>query len=626
MHLRTTFFLLVLTVLAFSFICFHESSDNNENEKTGARIKLLDFEPERVIYWSFVSEKGFLECFNEHGQWMITKPIKTRAKDAKINYMLSVLATLPQGETITEYQRKARALALADYGLEKPSVRIVLGSSEKRILINVGNVSPLKDSVYVQINNSDTVVATTTNLLDIIPRDLVDIRDTHLLSGAPAYVKRIEIKSRKHPLILIIKEGPEWVLRKPVLARADWLKISGLLDSLFNAQAEQYITDTMTDPSLYGLSDDESILHIGVWQNENESGEYLLFGKKADEKGDMVYAGQRGQSSVFIVKSGVVSSLDVTAGGIRDSRLFFMAPDSFSSIRIEEDNNILQLARERDSGWQIIEPKKWKADNKVVETLIARLNSLRIEMFVSGTNLNAKLLEKPAKIISVSDTTPLSFISNQPPSRGSRLGEASGGAWVGEPGPPAAAALPAGTTRTLLMSAPIQGQECVFGRFADEDEAYRLSASAVATISINPMIYRDSAILSFDPAAVTKIVLGKDNKEQIVVRDDSGTWKAVQPLAAQVNQKVIYDLLVKTAGLRAMRFERCDSGAAGIYGLQPALRTLTLSMSGKEGIGKTLLLGENSEDGGVYAMLQGQEIVFVLDKELVNLLLRDFLQ
>ncbi|MDO9543115.1 MAG: DUF4340 domain-containing protein [Kiritimatiellia bacterium] len=616
MHLRTTFFLLILAALIFSFICFYEISDNNESTKTGTEIKLLDFDPERVNYWSFADDKGFIECLNEHGQWMIAKPVKICAKNARINYMLSVLAALPKGETITEHQRKARALSIADYGLENPRVRIVLGSSNKRILINVGNVSPLKDSIYVQINSSDTIVATVTNLLNIIPRDLTDVRDTHLLSGAPAYVKRLEIKSQKHPPIVVVKEGSEWILRKPVMARADWLKVSGLLDSLFNAEIEQYITDTMTDPSLYGLNDDESILHVGVWQNENENGEYLIFGKKADEKGRTVYVCQRGQNSVFTVKAGVINSLAVTAGGIRDSRLFFMAPDLFSSIRIEEDNNILRLARDSNSDWQIIEPKKWKADNKVVATLIARLNSLRVEMFISGTNFNAQLLEKPAKIISVSDTMPLPFISNQPPSVG-----------FGELGPsPTVAAPPAGTTRTLLLSAPIPGQECVLGRFADEDEAYHLSVSAVATISINPMIYRDSTILSFDPAAVTKIVLCKNNKEQIVVRGDSGAWKAVQPPAAPVNQKVIYDLLAKTAGLRAMRFERSGNGAAGIYGLQPALRTLTLSLSGKEGIAKTLLFGENSEDGGVYAMLQGQEIVFVLDKKLVNLLLHDFLQ
>lgn len=605
MHLRTTFFLLVLTALILSYVFMHEGPDSNGDESVKKEVKLLDLEPERVTYWSLTGDKAFVECVNEHGQWMITKPFRTRAKDAKINYMLSVLAALPKGETITEDQRKARALGLADYGLEKPICRVAIGSPDKRTEINIGNISPLKDSIYVQINNSNTVVTTVTNLLEIIPRELAEIRDPNLLSGAPAYVKRLEIKSQKSPLILVVKEGAEWILRKPVMARADWLKLSAFLDSLFNAQIEQYISDTMTDPSLYGLGDDEAVMQIGVWQNEKENGEYLLFGKKTDEKGDMVYTCQRGQSSVFTVKSEVVNSLAVTLGNIRDSRLFFMAPDSFSSIRIEAENNVLQLVRDRNSGWQIIEPKKWKADDKIVETLISRLNSLRIEAFVSGTNLNTQSLDKPAKIISVADVSPLSLASNQPP--------------------PNAAAVPAATTRTLLLSAPVQGQENVYGRFTDEDEVYQFSASAVTTISLNPMMYRDSSILSFNPATVRKIVLCKDNKEQIVVRAESGEWKSGGPPAAQVNQKIIDDLLARTACLRAVRFES-DSGAAGIYGLQPASRTLTLSLSGKEGISKTLLLGENSEDGGVYVMLQGQEIIFVLDKALVNLLLRDLLQ
>jgi hypothetical protein len=583
----------------------HESPDKNGYASSKKEVKLLDLEPERVAYWSLAGDKGFVECVNDHGQWLITKPFKTRAKDAKINYMLSVLAALPKGETITGDQRKARALGLADYGLEKPVYRVAIGSPDKRIEINIGNISPLKDSVYVQINNSDTVITTTTNLLEIIPRELAEIRDPHLLSGAPAYVKRIEIKSQKSPLILVVKEGAEWILRKPVMARADWLKLSTLLDSLFNAQIEQYISDTMTDPSLYGLGDDEIVMQIGVWQNEKENGEYLLFGKKTDEKGDLIYTCQRGQNSVFTVKSEVANLLAVTLGNIRDSRLFFMAPDSFSSIRIEAENNVLQLGREGNSGWQIMEPKKWKADDKKVETLISRLNSLRIETFVSGANLNAQFLEKPAKVISVTDALPLSLASNQPP--------------------PNSAAVPAVTTRSLLLSAPVQGQENVYARFADEDEAYQISASAVATISLDPMAYRDSSILFFDPATVKKIALSKDNKEQVVVRAESGKWKSGAPATAQVNQKIIDDLLVITSRLCATRFES-DSGVAGIYGLQPASRTLILSLGGKEGISKILLLGENSEDGGVYAMLQGQEIVFVLNRELVSLLLRDLLQ
>jgi len=606
MHLRTTFFLLVLTALIVCFVLWDRSARDSESGNARAAAKLLEFEPEKVIYWSFADEKGLIECMNEHGQWMITKPLRTRARDARVNYMLSVLSELPRGETITKDQRKARGLSMADYGLEKPAVRVTLGSPDKRITINLGNISPLKDNVYVQVNDGESVTATSTNLLGIIPHALADIRDTHLLSGAPAYIRKLEIKRPNAPLILVAKEGPEWVIRKPVFARADWIKMTAFLDLLFNAQASQYVTDAMADSALYGLGEDEAALQIGVWQNENENGEHLLFGKKADDQGELIYACVRGYSSVFTVKAEIVNSLATTLKNLRDSRVFFMAPDSFASIRITEGDQVLQLARDVQNGWQITEPKKWKADEKAVGDLIARLNSLRIEKFGVSTNLQAPGLDKPYKSIVVADVAPLPAPCKPAPTE-------------------AVAAAPA-TERTLCFTQPRHGQEYVFGRFTDEDEVYQLSASAVATIALNPLFYRDSSILAIDPASVQKIILRKNNQEQIVVRGENGGWKAVRPQAMSANRKTIAAALGAAANLRAVRFESCDADAPNRYGLTSPSRTITFNMSGREGIGKTLLFGQNADDQGVYAMVQGQEFVFVLDKALVDALLRDIVR
>ena len=606
MQLRTTFFLLVLAVLIASFILIDRNAPDNENGRSTAAPKLMEFEPEKVIYWFFSGERGMLECLNEHGQWMITKPLRTRAKDARVNYMLSVLSALPQGETITAAQRKARGLSLADYGLAKPLVRIVLGSPDRRTTIAVGNLAPLKDSVFVQVNDSDTVVATATNLLAIIPRELADIRDPYLFSGAPAYIKKLEIKRPDAPLILVVKEGSEWVIRKPILARADWIKMTAFLDLLFNAQATRFVTDTMTDSALYGLGDDEAVLQIGVWQNENENGEYLLFGKKADDQGELIYAYLRGHSSVFTVKAEVVNSLTTTLNNLRDARLFFMAPDSFAAIRIAEGDNFLQLLRDQKNGWQISEPKKWKADEKTIEDLIARLNSLRIEKFLAVTSLQEVGLDKPSKSITVADMAPQPAAPQKMPLE-------------------TAAARPT-AERTLYLTSPRAGQEYVSGRFADEDEVYQLSASAVATIALTPLFYRDSVILTIDPATVQKIILKKDKQEQIVTRGEKGHWKAARLPSAAVNQRAVEDVLTQVAHLRATRFESCDADTPGKYGLGATSRTLTFHLSGKEGVSKTLLFGENADDQGVYAMLQGQEFVFVLEKVLAEALLRDIIK
>ena len=605
MHLRTTFFLMVLAALVLSYVFMREGPETGAPETGREQVKLLDFQPERVAGWSLAGARGFVECVSEHGQWLIVKPVKTRASDARVNYMLSVLASLLRGETITGDQRKARSLTFGDYGLEKPAYRLAIVSPDKRLEIDVGNVSPLKDSVYVRINGGDTVVATSTNLLAIMPGELADIRDRHLVYGAPAFARMLELKSQMQPLISLVKEGPEWLLRKPVLARADWLRLSALLDALFNVQIEQYVTDSMTDPALYGLGDDEAILQVGIWQNEKDKGEYFLFGKNADDKNSLIYACQRGQSSVFAVKAVILEALTAGLAGIRDSRLYFMAPGSVANIRMEEGGSVLRLVREEGAGWQIAEPKKFKADDKAVETLISRLNSLRIESFVPAATAAVHMIEKPAKIISVSDFVPPDSSATN------RLPGVSGT-------PPAA-------TRTLLLGASAQGRENVYGRFADEEEVYQISASAVATISLNPLFYRDSAIWSFDPASVTKIVLRKNNVEQVAAKDRAGKWQNGAAGPRGVNLHVIEDLLSAASRLRAVRFES-DLGVAGMYGLQPAATALTFSLSGKEGINKTLLLGENSEDGGVYAMLQGQEFVFVLNRELVNRLLRDLLR
>ena len=57
MHLRTTFFLLVLTALILSYVFMREGPGNNENETAKKEVKLLDLEPERVAYWSLPATK-----------------------------------------------------------------------------------------------------------------------------------------------------------------------------------------------------------------------------------------------------------------------------------------------------------------------------------------------------------------------------------------------------------------------------------------------------------------------------------------------------------------------------------------------------------------------------------------
>ena len=611
MHGRTTFFLLILSVLLGAFIAIVEWGGKDEGEQDRPNLRLLDIEPENVIYWSFSRDTLFVACANEQGQWLIHKPVEARADSIKLNHMLAVMAKLPRGEIVTAAQRASRSLSLDDYGLGKPLARMVLGDAEHRYTLAVGGLSPMKDAVYVQVDNSDAVIATSTNLLDIIPRAAADLRDPRLLAGAPAYVKGLAIKRLGGPLVEIIREGTEWIIHKPITARADWFKVSSLLEQLFNLQIQQFVAERMADPAIYGLSDDETILQVNIWKDEEKNGLKLCFGNRTNAKGDLIYTAYRGTGSVFAVQKDQVDALKAGISDLRDSRLYFMAADAVAWIRVEEGEKVLQLQKAASGLWQVTEPAQWKADARIVEDLINRLNALRIEGFLSSTNLLDLGLEPPARVIRMADAVPV---------LGAAMQNVAGAT---TPVPASQAAGIAPTGRTLIMSRPLPGKEYIYAKFEDEDQLYQLSVAAAVTLALDPIAYRDSVVLALDPTAVTKIMLRKKDVAQAVIREGTGPWVPVAPSVGPVNLAVITTLLEKMATLRAVRFERSERNDLGIYGLKDPRGSLTFILSGQEGIQKTLVLGEASEDLGVYAMVQGQEGVFILPKALADQLLQD---
>jgi hypothetical protein len=609
MHGRTTFFLLILSVLLGAFIAIVEWGGKDEGEQDRPNLRLLDIEPENVIYWSFSRDTLFVACANEQGQWLIHKPVEARADGIKLNHMLAVMAKLPRGEIVTAAQRESRSLSLDDYGLGKPLARMVLGDAAHRYTLAVGGLSPMKDAVYVQVDNSDDVIATSTNLLDIIPRAAADLRDPHLLAGAPAYVKGLAIKCLGGPLVEIVREGTEWIIHKPITARADFFKVSSLLDQLFNLQIQQFVAEHMADPAIYGLSDDETILQFNIWMDEEKNGLKLCFGNRTSEKGDLIYTAYRGTGSVFAVRKDQVDALQVGVNDLRDSRLYFMAADAIAWIRVEEGEKALQLQKAASGLWQVTEPAQWKADTRLVEDLINRLNALRIEGFLSNTNLLDLGLEPPARVIRMADAVPVLDAATQ----------SVAGATA--PASQAAGILPTG--RTLVMSRPLPGKEYIYAKFEDENQIYQLSVAAAATLALDPIAYRDNVVLALDPTAVTKIMLRKKDIVQAVMREGTGPWAPVAPSVGPVNPAVIATLLEKMATLRAVRFERSERNDLGVYGLKDPRGSLTFILSGQEDIQKTLILGETSEDLGVYAKVQGQEVVFILPKALADQLLQD---
>lgn len=606
-HFKTTYFLLLAVCVTVCLIMIMEREPVNQDTEPDRTVKLIDFKPEEITYLAFSRDGNFIECSNEQGQWFIRKPIIARADQSKINRILAVLEMLPKQETIGAAERQSRELSLADYGLSKPRARVVLGKMAQRHSLNIGNYSPLHDSLYVQLDTNETAIVTSTNLLAVIPLNANEIRDIHLLSEIPADIIRVEIKRQGGPLIQLTREGAQWVIRKPVLAHADWSRISALLDNLRNMTVQRFVSETMADPIAYGLGKEDALLQISLWRDETKPPQTIIFGKNADEKRNLVYANCRGESTVYAVKQELVEALHASVENLREHRLFFMLPEEITLIRLEQGEKVLQLRSEQENLWQIDEPKQWKADNKAIAELIGRFTNLRIEKQLDRTvtNLSALGLDPPRRIIRVANVPPATGVATQFINGAIQAAEDRG--------------------RTLRLSNPQPGSEYIFVKFEDEPHVYVISASAAAGFSLDPITYRTTTVLALKADTVRGITLKRNGKEQLVERNSSESWSPVRPDSGEVDLDAVNNLLAHITDLVALRFESSEIKNISAYGLQHPQFSLTFHLIGEAGLQKTLIIGERTEDLGIYAMVQGQDIVFVLDRALVDLLGRDIL-
>ncbi len=604
MRYRTTFILMMLVCLGGLLIWILEwRSDPADVPRTrGAGI--YSMEPERLSYVSFYWDGIFIECVNEQGQWFVNRPVRDRADNGAIDRIISVISMLPVLEIITLDERRARDLSADDYGLASPRAWVVLGEGNKRRKLNIGGDSPLRDAVYVRMDGEDDIMTTSTNVLAAVIHSADEIRDRWLFRGAPSYVTRFDIKPNDKPMLSLTREGSEWIIRKPALARADWLKVSAVLDSFFSARIKQFVSESMSDPAAYGVGEDEAVLWVGVWQGNEQEGEVVLFGKPADTQREMLYAHRKGSSSIYAVEKRKVDMLGVSAAELRDSRLYFMAADRARSVQLDVGDKTLRFDSDDGNKWNIVKPHQWPADVRVVTDLLNRLNSVRISAFVNAaeTNLQVFGLDVPSRVVRMWDHVPDQGPATQAVDH--------------------IAASATRLERTLKIGEARPGQDFVFARFDDNPQVYQISAASVLTLDVDPLKYRDPEVLALNPSVIRSITLKKENYEESVELDSSGAWVPVSLSAAEADLEVIEAILSEVSSLSAARFECSGAKNLAVYRLQPPLVSLSFGLTGEGGVSKALLFGADSEDLGVYTMIQGQDVVFVLEKEKVALLLR----
>jgi hypothetical protein len=593
MHIRTLLGLLVAVLFAGAFFLFITVRDRSSAPATAEGALLFDLDPQSADLLKVETAAWKVECRKLRGRWRMLAPLEGAADIGRIDRILGELALLPREEVTTPEQMKLRGLTLESYGLDKPGVAITVRSgSSAPVTLHVGAPAPFPSLMFVKRSDETAVVTTRTNILAALPAEAGDFRDRRLLEGDPASVVRFELERRGSAFVLLARENGDWFLQEPFADRVDALRMRDLLRELLAAEVKDVVSDEHADPAAYGLGPDAVEAVLTLWLAGETSPARVEFGRPSGPSGDRLCVRLGGTGPILAIGTNLLSLLSFRAQDLRDRQRLRVQPEAVRGFTLETGERRLSARAGGGEGWQVTEPLQAKGDAERIGAFLVRLPALTAVGFdETATN-------------------------EQPPLASVRL-------WTGEV---AAAGAPAPADFQLRVLSAADGDR--YRADTGTGGVFFLEGPAVRRVFgdepfWDPLRFHDRIMVALSSNAVRRIALVRGEVEQVAERDEKGRWLAHD--GRQVSPEALDALLRALSGLRAVRLELPAADEAA-YGFETPAARLELGLDGAGGIQKTLLLGAALPDGGRFARVQGQDLVFVLPPEAGAVLMRDLLQ
>jgi hypothetical protein len=249
---------------------------------------------------------------DKDGSWKLTQPEKYKNRNANEDVLRSLLGDLNRIRAREIIAEQADDKSLAEYGLEKPAVRVVVTrkADEKETTHTFDFGKPRgTGAVYARISGSPAVYVVDTSVYAATARDL---RDPTVLRFAPGDVASVRFKGWQKILgsastLTVERKDGSWSVTDKSDFPLDTAKVEELLQSLSRLQAEKFVPVGQG----FGFSEggfeititlkDKQVLTLLVGAEQGSS----VFAQSSELKGETVlirsqpFTGPRGAPAYF---------------------------------------------------------------------------------------------------------------------------------------------------------------------------------------------------------------------------------------------------------------------------------------------------------------------------------------
>ncbi len=300
------FLIAVIVLVAVSFSSFfvidyyNKKNDSDNNEKNN--LNLFGFNLNDVKSLEIINESGTFEFEINNDIWEMVKGEKFEFNKNKLVAISTYMSNLKAERIVAKNRDKDEAFGLK--GNMIITVSLINGDKNK---LEMGDMTPTKDSYYVRINDEDNVY--TIPLFDgdeiIATREhiksayLFDVLDSNSIN----YIKYV----KSGEVIFDMKKDSSWIMKEPFEElKINTANVVSLVDSITRATSSEFIEENPEDLSKYGLDNPSYELYI----SNGDKTANVLFGDIVDGNPEYLYVYDMDKKEVSVYNIGPILLFD----------------------------------------------------------------------------------------------------------------------------------------------------------------------------------------------------------------------------------------------------------------------------------------------------------------------------
>lgn len=370
MKIKTTLIIFAVFAVLLAFVLIFENIGKGKKEE---EEKLVDLSSDDVHKIRLKKEDETLIFEkNEAGEWLITEPLEAKADKYEVDRLADDFSDLPIQRVVEEEPED-----LEKYKIPQKEITLWYKGQEEPVKLLIGMENPLDNHFFARREGEKRIVLLSSYLKSMMEKSLFDFRQKNVFRFEADEVKNIKLKAKDVEWVAE-KIEEEWFFRKPFEALAVESQISGILSSLSNLKAKEFVSeDKQADEAKeYGLDKPEYEITLNM-PSSNQQVTFALAKKEED-----LYATTSLSSKIITAEDTILSDLEKEAAELREKEVTNFNSWEVNKLHLKMGGIDWVLVKDEEDNWRFESPVTEEADKSKIETFIRKIEGLEAEEFI----------------------------------------------------------------------------------------------------------------------------------------------------------------------------------------------------------------------------------------------------